>query len=233
MRKRKKKRGTSDDSGQLTIALFADAKSSSSRITKRIQSSDFATETVEGTEIDMEEEEEEQECSIRRVQSVTKSCTKKWSGKICYPYDLWEILSGYIPPESVGKFACLCKSAYLSIKRVSFWLKLHETYAVQVSNNAYRKKGKAILPDKFHSDYVNRFCQGNLRLLVIKSLFFTHEPFKKRLLSVHNQSDPHSVVGLLCVGSWTIKKASTYRFCFKVTSTEKKLSKINTGTTKR
>ena len=220
MRKRKKKRSASDHD-QVTISSFANAKSTGSRMTKNVKPVDITTDADIDNDIEMDNPEPEEETFSRRVKNETKS-EVMWNGEISYPYDLWEILSEYISPESVGKFACLCKNAYLAIKRVSFWLNLHDIYAVRVARKAYLKKGQQILPAKLQNDYVNRFCQGNLRTLVIRSLFFTHEPFTKRLLTIQNQIDPHSIVGLVCISAWTSRKASTYRYYFKVTSTQDK-----------
>jgi len=221
MRKRKKKRNKSDQE-QITIERFADAKSSSSRIRKNAKPIDLEIDADSVEDIEMEDEEEE--AVTHRVKNESKN-VETWNGEISYPYDLWEILSEYISPESVGKFACLCKSAHLSIKRVSFWLNLHDIYAARVSRKAFRTKGKQILPIKLQSDYVNRFCQGNLRSLVIRSLFFTHEAFTKRLLTIQNKIDPHSVVGFTCISAYTTRKASSYRYYFKVTS-KQDLSKV-------
>ena len=228
MRKRKKKNRISEDVDQLTLSKFADSKSVGSRMSKSSQTSNFTIKVDADIEIESDEEDDEVIFENRQSKSVVKMLDK-WTDGVNYPYDLWEILSQYISPESVGKFACLCKSAYLSINCASFWLNLHQIHAAQVSRNYYWKKGKEILPVKFQSDYVNRFCQGNLRSIVIRSLFFTHEPFKKKLLSLQNKNDPHSIVGLVCIGAWTSRKTSTYRFCFKVSSTQNSMKTYRSG----
>ena len=169
MRKRKKKNRTSEDVDQLTLSKFADSKSVGSRMSKSSQNSNFTIKVDADIEIESDEEVDEVIFENRQSKSVVKMLDK-WTDGVNYPYDLWEILSQYISPECVGKFASLCKSAYLSINCASFWLNLHQIHATQVSRNAYWKKGKEILPVKFQSDYVNRCCQGNLRSIVIRSL---------------------------------------------------------------
>ena len=44
------------------------------------------------------------------------------------PYDVWELLSNYILPCSVGKFAAICKDSYAVTQRPHFWLKLYRDF---------------------------------------------------------------------------------------------------------
>ena len=205
MRKKKKKNQPSSEYiGQLTIGRFADAKAIGSRMSKSNQTNHMKLieDADHDGDIDIDSDAENVSLKDRLNQTEVNRLEQQTEKEgINYPYDLWEILSEYISPESVSKFACLCRSAYISTNRVSFWLTLYQVYADQVSRKVFKKSGKEILPNKLQSDYVNRFCQGNLRSNVIRSLFFTHEPFKQRLLSLHNKIDPHAIVGLLCIGT--------------------------------
>ena len=136
-----------------------------------------------------------------------------------YPFDLWVVLSLYIKPESVSTFARLSKNAYhASVIRTSFWLNLYN-YSVQLSKTSMITKGYRSLPEKLQEEYVNRYCRGNLRVHVIRSLFCTYPPFKERLSSQRMAQDPHKVLGKICLGLWTIKKANIYRICLRVSDT--------------
>lgn len=46
---------------------------------------------------------------------------------IDYPLDIWFIISEYIKPETVGKFACICKSSYYVTTTAKFWFHLYKT----------------------------------------------------------------------------------------------------------
>lgn len=43
-----------------------------------------------------------------------------------YPSDFWYILSNYIRPEDVGRFAGICKNAYDAVNCASFWFSLYK-----------------------------------------------------------------------------------------------------------
>lgn len=43
-----------------------------------------------------------------------------------YPLDLWFLISEYITPECVGKFASICKSSYHVVQTAKFWYHLYK-----------------------------------------------------------------------------------------------------------
>lgn len=47
---------------------------------------------------------------------------------IDYPLDIWFIISEYIKPEAIGKFACICRSSYYVTTTAKFWFHLYKTY---------------------------------------------------------------------------------------------------------
>ena len=52
-----------------------------------------------------------------------------------YPYDFWELISDYIPPESVAKFSVICRDTYTIVNQASFWTKLYkDLYREDVAN---------------------------------------------------------------------------------------------------
>lgn len=46
---------------------------------------------------------------------------------IDYPLDIWFIISEYIEPEAVGKFARICKSSYYVTTTAKFWFYLYKS----------------------------------------------------------------------------------------------------------
>ena len=44
-----------------------------------------------------------------------------------YPLDVWFIISEYIRPEAVGKFAQICRSSYHVVTTGKFWFHLYKT----------------------------------------------------------------------------------------------------------
>lgn len=46
---------------------------------------------------------------------------------IDYPLDIWFIISEYIQPEAVGKFARICKSSYYVTTTGKFWFHLYKS----------------------------------------------------------------------------------------------------------
>lgn len=43
-----------------------------------------------------------------------------------YPPDFWYVLSQYIRPEDVGRFAGICRKAYNAVNCASFWFNLYK-----------------------------------------------------------------------------------------------------------
>ena len=63
-----------------------------------------------------------------------------------YPYDFWELISNYIPPESVATFSAICRDTYTIVNQASFWTKLYRDY--------YRED--ALLPSHLQPDCMAR-----------------------------------------------------------------------------
>ena len=64
-------------------------------------------------------------------QSKQKQCLKQMSTiednyqRKEYPYDLWYLISMYIPPEDVGRFSLICRSTNQVVNTTSFWICLY------------------------------------------------------------------------------------------------------------
>ncbi len=219
-KKRRAKNSNSSDGdvGSVTILHSANAPLPFRRVKKSC-----------GTKSSRELEDEE---SDNEVDSF-EACSSQKNGKalkksneedipeqnfVCYPFDLWDVLSRYIRPESIAKFASLCQSANAAVNRATFWLNLHDKYAESISRQEYRSKGRELLPVKLSKNYINYFFTGNLRCAVIKSLFFTYAPFKERLSKKQLHLDPHIVTGYICLCNWltTRKNPKNFQVAFKL-----------------
>lgn len=205
-------------SGNLTLSNYANATKSSKRVVKSLSNVKLfiASSNVEHDTEDLEDDDQHHLTASRPAQNASENVS--WKGGIIYPFDLWDILSQYILPESISIYARLCHGAYLSVNRVSFWLNMYEKRVLVSSRAAFVKTGCESLPERLREEYVNKYCRGNLRTNVIRALFYTHQPFRERLSSLKSHVDPHSIVGLTCLAAWTARKLGMFKFCFKLTS---------------
>jgi len=229
MKKRRKKQArhsapvkiSEEIMNKVTISHFADASAKCQRVAKSLTSANLFFHIHKKDDDQQQFEDLENEKPLNSKDALKKE-TKEELGDLSariYPFDMWDILSRYIHPESINVYTRLCKSAYFSVQRVSFWLNLYDRCGHLPSKRVLQKTGKEILPEALQSDYVNQYCRGNLRLHVIRALFYTHDPFRERLSTIQKQPDPHSVVGNTCLGAWTVRKSDGYyRFYFKVAS---------------
>lgn len=143
---------------------------------------------------------------------------------IIYPLDLWETLSWYILPETVHAFSQICRFSRYCVQTPKFWLNLYQNFAIHTPMKLKTKcdsasnNGNSELPKHLSPERINKYCQGNLRMQVVRALFYTYEPLRTRL-NFKNAKDPHSIIGKLCHGAWiSRKKPNSFRFFFKLSS---------------
>ncbi|XP_077870429.1 transmembrane protein 183-like [Saccoglossus kowalevskii] len=125
-----------------------------------------------------------------------------------YPIDVWFLVSNYIRPEDVGRFASICKASYYVTSTTQFWSRLyhrfcatHDELPVSLKPNAMQKIFK-------------------LRACVIRSLFFTYPPYRSRTRSTVplDSETPHSLEHSKCLYMWVSHKHQTnktWNFSFK------------------
>nr|XP_031835613.1 transmembrane protein 183-like isoform X2 [Nomia melanderi] len=131
---------------------------------------------------------------------------------IDYPLDVWFIISEYISPEAVGKFARICKSSYHVTTTGKFWLHLYKTYYKPVPG----------LPERLKPHFMVRM--HGLRACVIRTLHHTYFASKRdvdssiRLPLFHSfeQDEPHSLVKRKCCLMWHKKGKLLCYFYFKL-----------------
>jgi len=231
MKKRKKKhlktntpRDRQQSSGftnSISICDSANADKAVGKLTKSFSSpcalQHFSQPNVEDFEEEDEEEDDEGRCDFkkeRRKRKEVQSIPNCFHEGETYCFDFWETLSMYLHPESVNVYARLCKAAHLSVNRVSFWLNLYRRYVIWPMNS---KSATFMLPLGLQPDYINAYCRGNLRLKVIKALFYSYEPLRDRLCQFKFKLDPHQIVGMIVHSAWTARKSErNFKFCLKL-----------------
>ncbi|XP_058488325.1 transmembrane protein 183A isoform X1 [Solea solea] len=109
-----------------------------------------------------------------------------------YPVDIWLVLSSYIRPEDVCRFALICRNAWTVTCTAAFWTRLYRRhYSIDVD-----------LPFRIQPDSVHMMhC---LRARVIRSLFHLYEPFSLRVSKIPAlpESTPTTVLNSKCLLFW-------------------------------
>ena len=160
-----------------------------------------------------ESEEEEQElssCIVTRTFSDTQK--KKPDKSVNFPSEIWILLSDYIQPENVGRYARICRTTYNIVSSQGFWRRLYRRH--------YDNLQHCDLPQRFQPECMSR--PRGLRAAVIKMLHLTHPRFletQTRLSSVW--PDPHSLTGNICVlqSCNRVGRKATYHY-FKLKNKE-------------
>ncbi|KAM6927426.1 transmembrane protein 183A [Xenentodon cancila] len=128
-----------------------------------------------------------------------------------YPVDIWLMLSSYIRPEDVCRFALICRNAWTVTCTAAFWTRLYRRhYRVDVE-----------LPCHLKPHSIDRMrC---LRACVIRSLFHLYEPFSSRVsnIPVLPESTPTTMLNSKCLLFWVKKVSGTrqeplWEFNFKL-----------------
>ena len=170
---------------------------------------------------DWEEREDEDEIiSISNVE-VLKPKARHKEKHSPYPdiqndSDFWYLLSKYIQPKDVGKFALICKASYYTVASLGFWRKVYLRHFDPIIHYD--------LPERFHPECMSR--PRGIRAEVIKMLHQTHQPFLERQSKESSVwPDPHGLTGRTCSlqTSNRIGKRSVYHY-FKLTETHRSRS---------
>ncbi|XP_012169229.1 putative transmembrane protein 183BP isoform X1 [Bombus affinis] len=146
-----------------------------------------------------------------------ESITEEEEG-VDYPLDIWFIISEYISPEAVGKFAQICRSSYHVVTTGKFWFHLYKTYYRFVPG----------LPERLQPQCMVR--THGLRACVIRTLHYTYFSLKKEVdnVSYLRQDQPHSLVKRQCCLMWHKEGKKRWYFYFKL----KELPKANNNSLK-
>lgn len=199
--------GAFQDEGSITLRQSANAVKPvvSSRQTKAlpakhgaIKNQDNQDIIFQGTEEVLDHWSDQSSPSMSRRQRQKQSSLTPSDNSNNYaiiPYDFWAILSDYIHPENIGAFAGICKDTYDIVNRVHFWKKLYIDFYKPIPG----------IPERLRPDCMVRSHQ--LRRNVIRSLFYTYQPFADRLVCPQKleNENPHVLKDHIFVASWQLQ----------------------------
>lgn len=128
-----------------------------------------------------------------------------YTGGKDYPMDIWFLISEYIRPEDVGRFASICKTSFAVTNTAKFWFSLYKRYYHNVPN----------LPERLQPECMLR--RYGIKSSVVRALYYTYIPFVERLRSTMPfEKHPDCLNKQLCVLMWFHKKNDWWSYCFKM-----------------
>jgi len=168
---------------------------------------DWFEKSLDEFVFDSAPEDEEDECyrdnnAGRRKKRSSSSKSGTDSG-LDYPIDIWFILGEYIKPENVGRFACLCKSAYAVTQASKFWIRFYRRYYTPMENLPIR-----LTPECMGRQYALKSC-------VIRSLYYFYPLFMERLKN-RKQVEPDTLIKRTCMTMWNQKGRMKFHYFFKL-----------------
>lgn len=113
-----------------------------------------------------------------------------------FPNDIWFLISEFIAPEDITRFALICKQTYAVTTTLKFWKKVYRRH--------YRAGVE--LPIRLQLDCMTR--PRGIRSCTIRSLFFTYPLFVNRTLA-QPQQDFHTLVKHRVIQFWFQQVSST------------------------
>ncbi|XP_072238565.1 transmembrane protein 183A [Leuresthes tenuis] len=150
-------------------------------------------------DLDPEEEGESETKVTRKKKNKRRKESSESSEGEDYPVDIWLVLSSYIRPEDVCRFALICRNAWTVTCTAAFWTRLYRRhYRIDVD-----------LPFRLQPDsIVGLRC---LRACVIRSLFHLYEPFSLRVSKIPAlpESTPTTLLNSKCILFWVKKMSGT------------------------
>ncbi|XP_028261877.1 transmembrane protein 183A isoform X2 [Parambassis ranga] len=150
-------------------------------------------------ELDPEEEGESDTKAARKKKNKRRKESSESSDGEDYPVDIWLVLSSYIRPEDVCRFALICRNAWTVTCTAAFWTRLYRRHY----------KNDVDLPFRLQPDSIDRMrC---LRACVIRSLFHLYEPFSLRVSKIPSlpETTPTTLLNSKCLLFWVRKVVGT------------------------
>lgn len=194
-------------------------KKSSTNVVHALKSLDISDKSWDETEYDdldfVAEKNEDGTISyvmkkndIRRRKKKSFTVTNDEINGNDYPLDIWFLISEYIRPEDVGRFAGICKSSYEVVQTAKFWYHLYKKYYKSVIK----------LPERLQPECMLRTY--GVRTCVIRSLYYMYQPFVYRLNTISQylkDSNPHVLTRRQCILMWyQKKKKKEWHYYFKL-----------------
>lgn len=167
--------------------------------------SDFDIVHVEEEEV--QENQSDQHKSSKSSKNVCKSVKEPETG-CTYPADVWYLLSLYIFPEDVCRFASICRYANIAINTLTFWRHLYHRYYHELAQ----------LPVGLMPSHLERV--HGLRARVIRSLHYMYPPLSSKPNKNIMEEIPKKLIGQRCILQWhkVMSDKNSWSFCFKFNS---------------
>ncbi|XP_062299949.1 transmembrane protein 183A isoform X2 [Scomber scombrus] len=150
-------------------------------------------------DLDPEKDEENETKVAHKKKNKRRKASSESSDGGEYPVDIWLVLSSYIRPEDVCRFALICRSAWTVTCTAVFWTRLYRRhYKIDVD-----------LPVRLLPECIDRM--RSLRARVIRSLFHLYEPFSLRISKIPAlpESTPTTLLNSKCLLFWVKKVSGT------------------------
>ncbi|XP_050070471.1 transmembrane protein 183 [Anopheles maculipalpis] len=120
-----------------------------------------------------------------------------------YHIDLWFLVSEFIRPEDVCRFALICRKTAEVVQSGRFWTQLYRSY--------YDRSIE--MPARFQPASMVRL--RGLRSAVIRSLYYLYPPFVERLTMVSSRHQ-YRVIGRQLLTSWHKRTKNCWTYCFRL-----------------
>ncbi|KAM6980028.1 transmembrane protein 183A [Aplochiton taeniatus] len=174
------------------VKLLCGLEASQSQLQEVLSSVANATDDNLESSDDLDPEEEEgnnQTKEALKKKNKRRKASSESSSGLEYPVDIWLVLSSYIRPEDVCRFALICRNAWTVTCTAAFWFRLYKRH--------YRRD--ADLPFRLQPDCMS--WTRCLRARVIRSLFHLYEPYSSRvsLSPALPESTPTSLLNSKCL----------------------------------
>lgn len=155
----------------VTLNDFANASVQGSK--GRLRKSRTTIPTLDERNWDSDIEDVNSDGETKSTDKKTRSRKKTISetdenGFKTYPIDIWHIISHYIKPEDVGRFAAICKGSNAVVNSPSFWFNLYRRYYQPVKE----------MPERLQPECMTRLYE--LKSCVIRALYYTYPPFASK-----------------------------------------------------
>lgn len=150
-------------------------------------------------DLEPEEDGENETKVARKKKNKRRKENSESSDGEDYPVDIWLVLSSYIRPEDVCRFALICRNAWTVTCTAAFWTRLYRRHY----------KIDTDLPFRLQPDCVEQMhC---LRACVIRSLFHLYEPFSLRVSKIPAlpESTPTTLLNSKCLLFWVKQVSGT------------------------
>lgn len=190
---------------------------------------DEKTDDFEGEFVQQEDEDGNVVYVIRKLENRRRKKTISSSEDIKpsegndYPIDIWYLISEYIRPEDVGRFAGICKTSFEVVCTAKFWFRLYKKYYSSTPT----------LPEEFQPECLVR--KYGLRTAVIRALYFMYPPFVNKLKSLSSiipEQHPDVLKNRICETMWFKRKNGRWLYTFKLRNkSDSSLKHSGRGTT--